>query len=349
MTKRLVVCADGTWNDPDQTQAGRLAVTHVVKLASAVRPEAPDGRAQLVAYHKGVGERGGLWDKITGGAFGVGISDNIQELYRFLVMNFAPGDELWFFGFSRGAYTVRSLAGLVRNCGILKRDHFQRCGEAYDLYREPGKEAHPKGPKAVAFRERYAWPASEAVHFIGVWDTVGALGIPVRPLRFWTRPLYEFHDVELSSHVAYAYQALALDERRKPFVPTLWKRQADSPASQVMEQAWFPGVHSDVGGGYAETGLSDLALAWLWDRAQRAGLGLDPALRPTGDPAAPAHDSLTWFYRLMGKGERSPGAGGIPAAETLHRSVPERQRRLPGYGSLGLERFMAQGPVVSEP
>ena len=138
MTKRLVVCADGTWNDPDQTQAGRLAVTHVVKLASAVRPEAPDGRAQLVAYHKGVGERGGLWDKITGGAFGVGISDNIQELYRFLVMNFAPGDELWFFGFSRGAYTVRSLAGLVRNCGILKRDHFQRCGEAYDLYREPG-------------------------------------------------------------------------------------------------------------------------------------------------------------------------------------------------------------------
>lgn len=348
MPKRLVVCADGTWNEPQQTDRGLPAPTNVVKLASAVAPEDRFRVPQVVAYHKGVGERGGLLDKLTGGAFGVGISENILELYTFLVTNFAPGDELWFFGFSRGAYTVRSLAGLVRNCGILRREHMGRCAEAYALYRDRAREAHPKGRQAVSFRDAYAWEGSVEVRFIGVWDTVGALGIPVYPLRFWTKRQYEFHDVELSSHVGTACQALALDERRRPFQPSLWRCQPDSPGTQVLEQAWFPGVHGDVGGGYAEAGLSDGALAWMCDRASRAGLALEPARLPSPDPLSPEHDSMTWFYRVMGGGTRTPGTGGAPAREALHVSALQRRDALGALSEVA-ESYLGTHPAVAKP
>ena len=341
--KRLVVFADGTWNEPEQKDRGRAAPTNVVKLATAVQPSDAQGVAQVVYYHEGLGENGGIWDRLSGGAFGTGISRNIQELYRFLCINYAPGDEVWLFGFSRGAYTARSLAGLIRNCGLLRRENLPRIGEAYALYRERGDDSSPSSARAQAFRAAYCWP-DFGVHFIGVWDTVGALGIPVMPLRFWTKSLYEFHDVALSRTVRHAYQALAIDERRKPFVPAVWQRQAGAPATQVLEQAWFPGVHCNVGGGYADAGLSDGALLWMWDRAAQAGLMLQEQARPQSHADAAMHDSMTWFYRLLGRRTRQPGQE--PAgAEGAHQTSLTRSHYLPD----NLREFLAMHPPTYFP
>ncbi len=349
MSKRLVICADGTWNDPAQTDQGVPCPSNVVLIASVVLPQDASNTPQIVYYHAGVGERGGLWDHLTGGAFGVGISHNIKEIYLFLINNYVPGDEIYLFGFSRGAYTVRSIAGFIRNCGILKPQFMSRYGEAYEMYRDRSDASKPKSTLAINFRSRYSYPDFN-IRFIGVWDTVGALGIPVIPLRFWTRELYEFHDVELSSHVDYAFQALAIDERRKPFLPAIWTKQPDSPASQVVEQAWFPGVHCDVGGGYKSRGLSDAALLWICDRAGRCGLALDQRRLPTsGNPAGPMGDSMTFFYRLLGEGIRSLGTSGPLSFEGLHRSALDRTQRQANYRPSNLGAFVAQHPVILSP
>ncbi|WP_298291910.1 DUF2235 domain-containing protein [Thiomonas sp.] len=346
--KRIALFSDGTWSKPDQADGNAPTPTNVVKLSIAVAPQDAHGIEQIVFYQKGLGEQGGLWDKLSGGAFGLGISSNIRDLYLFVVQNYTPGDQLFLFGFSRGAYTVRSVAGLIRNCGILRPQHVTQLGAAYALYRDRTPDSHPNAARSVAFREAYSWPDAP-IDMIGVWDTVGALGIPVTPLRFWSKPFYEFHDVTLSSHVRYAYQALAIDERRKPFVPTLWQTQPQA-SGQVVEQAWFPGVHGDVGGGQALTGLSDGALLWMADRAQRCGLALDTSLLPPhGDPAAPMGDSMTLFYRLLGSGERQPGLTNPGGHEGVHTSTLSRHATVPGYRPAALERFLAMRPVTYLP
>lgn len=346
--KRIALFADGTWSKPDQNDGNRPTPTNVVKLSVAVAPQDGHGIEQVVFYQKGLGEQGGLWDKLTGGAFGMGISAHIRELYLFLAQNYHPGDSIYLFGFSRGAYTVRSVGGLIRNCGILRPQHTDRIGEAYALYRDRSPESHPDAPQSRAFREAYAWPDAP-IELIGVWDTVGALGIPVTPLRFWTKPFYEFHDVALSSHVRYGYQALALDERRKPFVPTLWQTQSHA-TDQVVEQAWFPGTHGDVGGGQTQTGLSDGALLWMADRAQRCGLALAPKLLPPhGDAASEMGDSMTFFYRLLGERERQPGVANPAGREGVHTSTLSRHSALPDYRPPALERFLAMRPVTYLP
>ncbi len=346
--KRIALFADGTWSRPDQDSGGRPAPTNVVKLSIAVASQDASGVDQVVYYQSGLGERGGWWARLTGGAFGLGLSADIQALYLFLVQNYRPGDQLFLFGFSRGAYAVRSLAGLIRNCGILRPQSVGRYAQAYALYRDRSPRSHPNAPQSVAFRESYSWAASP-IEFIGVWDTVGALGIPVTPLRFWTKPFYEFHDVALSSHVRYAYQALALDERRAAFAPALWHSQPHA-TTQVLEQAWFPGVHGDVGGGRASAGLSDGALLWMADRAARCGLALDASLLPPhGDPDAPMGHSVTGVYRLLGCRVRQPGLTNPSGQEGVHTSTLLRHATLPDYRSPELERFLATRPVTYLP
>lgn len=341
--KRLAVFADGTWNEPAQRDRGKAAPTNVVKLATAVLPADAGGVAQVAYYHEGVGENGSLWDRLSGGAFGTGISRNIQDIYRFLCINYAPGDEVWLFGFSRGAYTARSLAGLIRNCGLLKRENLPRIGDAYALYRDRTDDSSPSSDRAKAFRNAWCWP-DFGVHFIGVWDTVGALGIPVTPLRFWTKSLYEFHDVALSRTVRHAYQALAIDERRKPFIPAVWQRQAGAPDTQVLEQAWFPGVHCNVGGGYADAGLSDGALLWMWDRTGKAGLALDERQRPQSHADAEMEDSMTFYYRWLGDGRRTLGHEPT-GAEGAHQTSLQRSHYLPD----NLRDFLAKHPPTYAP
>ena len=153
MTKRLVVCCDGTWNTPDQSSAGKATPTNVTKLALAVAPKDGAGVEQRMFYHRGVGTS--QYEHILGGGFGYGLGRNVRDTYQFIVENYEPGDELFFFGFSRGAYTARSTAGFVRNSGILRPAYADRIGEAYELYRD--RTVHPRGIEARLFRRTYSF------------------------------------------------------------------------------------------------------------------------------------------------------------------------------------------------
>lgn len=259
---RLVVCCDGTWNRPDQ-----VSPTNVSKVALGVAGVGADGVAQALYYHRGVGTSRS--ERLTGGAFGFGLSRNVRDCYRFVVERYEPGDELYFFGFSRGAFTARSTVGLIRNAGILRPPHADHLDEAYRLYRSGGSARSPTGLEAELFRRSFSH-SEVRIHFVGVWDTVGALGIPGLPPRL-ARGRWGFHDTKLSSYVDFAYQALAIDEQRRPFRATLWERQEHAD-EQVLEQLWFAGVHSDVGGGYPDPSLSEIALLWMVERARRCGL-----------------------------------------------------------------------------
>ncbi|HWO94153.1 MAG TPA: DUF2235 domain-containing protein, partial [Dehalococcoidia bacterium] len=172
--RRLIICCDGTWNTPDRTDGGIGVPTNVVRMARAIPPVAPDGTPQIVYYDQGVGTDN-MINKYTGGAFGIGLSRNVRDAYLFLIHNYIEGDELYFFGFSRGAYTVRSTAGMIRKIGLLDKVEADRAMEAWRIYRE-----HAGGPdsqRAIAFREAFSrYPVR--IRFLGVWDTVGALGIP---------------------------------------------------------------------------------------------------------------------------------------------------------------------------
>ena len=190
--KRLVVCSDGTWNSPEQKHP-----TNVLKMARMVTPSALDGTPQVVFYDQGVGT--GNWvDRWIGGITGKGLSKNIQDAYRFLMHNYEDGDEVFLFGFSRGAYTARSTAGFIRNCGLLHKRHSDEVDKTYELYRR--RDAGPKSNAAVTFRSSYSREIE--VKFVGVWETVGLLGIPLLGLRFLTHRKYRFHDLELSRSLA---------------------------------------------------------------------------------------------------------------------------------------------------
>lgn len=244
--------------------------TNVTKLALAVAGEF-DGVPQRLYYHRGVGSYGRA--RLRGGAFGVGVAHDVLRAYRFVVDNYEPDDEIFLFGFSRGAYTARSVAGLIRNAGVLKPAAVERLDDAYALYR--ARSIKPRDIESELFRRSYSHEDTR-IRFIGVWDTVGALGIPTIGPKFLMDRInrrFAFHDTELSSRVDVAMHAVAIDERRKAFRPALWTRHDDA-GDQVVEQVWFSGVHSDVGGGYPDSSLADVALRWLAGRAAEHGLGL---------------------------------------------------------------------------
>lgn len=293
MTKRLVICCDGTWSTQDRQSGG--TVTNVSRLFRNVAEQDAQGVEQKTYYHPGVGTSSG--ERLRGGAFGFGLSRDVKDAYRFIVDNFEPGDELFLFGFSRGAFTARSTAGLIRNSGVLRHEEAGRIDEAYDLYRS--RTAHPRSEAARKFRESYS--RETGIRFIGVWDTVGALGIPLSGFLNVVNRRWQFHDTDLSTRVDTACQALAIDEKRKPFAPTIWKQQPNAPASQQLEQVWFAGVHGDVGGGYAMRQLADITLWWLKDRATSSGLAfrdLAGGIEP-GWVTGTLHDSRKGFWRAL--------------------------------------------------
>lgn len=290
MTKKIVLCFDGTWNDPSSN-------TNVVKIHRSIVAEdkTPSklkkqigGSALTLStddikwYDAGVGT--GFMNKYRGGILGRGLSKNIRQGYLFIVDNYVQGDEIYLFGFSRGSYTARSLVGLIRNIGILKEnkqpgkdvDKNDILNEGFELYQKRDDGADTD--EAKAFRVKHSHD-NVRIEFLGIWDTVGALGIPSNKLKKMDEK-YLFHDTRLSGRVNHAYHALAIDETRPEFAPTLWTSTAAT--GQQVEQTWFSGVHSEVGGGNKPS-LTDAPLRWMQDKAIATGLKCDSAQMPFPD------------------------------------------------------------------
>lgn len=310
--KRLVIFADGTWSSPEKGGA-----TNVLQMARGLKSNVIDKNTgeeveQIAFYDWGVGTDR---KKMTGGITGEGIDKNIMDCYRFLVHNYNKGDQLFFFGFSRGAYTVRSLGGFVRNCGLLKKEKAHLIPDAFKLYRKRTKTSNPNAAMSVNFRKKNAVADITPIEFIGVWDTVGALGIPV---PFWgtlgERELL-FHDTEPSKIINHARHALAIDECREDFLPTLW---SEKPGLD-LQQVWFSGVHSDVGGGYEELGLSYCAAKWIIQEASNFGLAFEPHYIKTvkADPFDKLHNSRKGIYLARKEAIRDIDG-------PIHRSVKKR-------------------------
>lgn len=301
--KRLILCFDGTWN----TLSDPTVVTNVVKVADAVNLRDPEGVHQICYYNSGVGS-GGPIDRITGGVFGAGLKNNVKRGLAFLTQNYDAGgngeepDEIYLFGFSRGAYTARAVAGVLGAVGIpwevrdsevhwetyrkiaklrsKQRDldpksrRYQRLDEKIQEIQNP-KDATAAEGKTVNKPKTHT-PESIKVKCIGVFDTVGSYGIPAglglgalpHVFTYWTRG---FHSRKISDRVDVALHAMAIDEMRRPFAPTFWTRKPDDKVvdGQVVEQVWFPGVHCNIGGGYEDTRLSDMALAWMISKVQK--------------------------------------------------------------------------------
>jgi uncharacterized protein (DUF2235 family) len=261
MSKRIIFCADGTWDSVQND-------TNVYTLFKAI-PIASD---QIPFYDDGVGANGTLIERLFGGAFGDGLFQKVKDGYTKIAHVYEQDDDIFLFGFSRGAYTARSLAGMIAVCGLPTASFDDTVVEAaFNAYRE--RDPGQRRSQLASLTQYNLYDAK--LKMVGVWDTVGSLGIPallgdVDPI------LYGFLDTNLHPDVLNAYQALAIDECREEFPPTLWTPPSPPFPGQVLEQVWFTGVHCDVGGGYPDPGLSEITLSWMMGKATNLGLQLDP-------------------------------------------------------------------------
>jgi uncharacterized protein (DUF2235 family) len=259
--KRLVCSLDGTWNDDD----GERPLTNVAKLNRAILFEDSRGVRQLTRYVVGIASSEDRGLTFLKGAIGFEVGDRIKAGYQFLSHVYEPGDEIYLFGFSRGAYEARSLASFVTLFGLAKKGSDFPIDEAWSIYR---RGDHKRDFNAVA-------KISEACHYpvrircLGVWDTVGNIGNPYWSMG-WLSRKFDYHDMRLHDTIDVALHALSIDETRSPFRPALFTYPDDvqPPSRQHIEQKWFAGTHADVGGGWPETDLSDIALLWMAERVQ---------------------------------------------------------------------------------
>ncbi|MYI20295.1 MAG: DUF2235 domain-containing protein, partial [Acidimicrobiia bacterium] len=241
--RNLVLCLDGTWNRADALHPTNVVLTMRAAARCALSGRPPRSvfhRGQVIYYDAGVGT--GRWDRVRGGAFGMGLGDNVKQAYRWLCQNWRPNDRIFVFGYSRGAYTARSLAGLIGRCGIQEPRNAQAAIDAHC-----GNDTEAAVRLSNEARTIY-------VDFLGVWDTVGSLGVPIDGLRWMGAWRHRWHDVSIGEHVRRACHLVAIDEARGPFQPALWTGPV--APNQVVEQVWFPGVHGDVGGGRPDPNLS---------------------------------------------------------------------------------------------
>lgn len=290
--KRIAVLIDGTWN-----KEGSGADTNVAKLDSArkiqafIKATAADGTLQHVHYHDGVGTEGDLIQKLLGGFIGLGLKKIIQDVYEFIVADYAAGDELYIVGFSRGAYAARALAGLIGASGIQRKldaNVFEVAWQHYRVAPAVRKQPQTAGSsdrKTLAdynmLATKQSFHDTRTITCVGVWDTVGSYGIPAgiglaALARYFTLAMLGFHDTSFGDHVKVGLHAIAVDEHRRPFVPTFWTILKGEEPKGHVEQTWFAGAHSNVGGGYSDSGLSDEALIWMIARVQAlTGLEFD--------------------------------------------------------------------------
>jgi uncharacterized protein (DUF2235 family) len=295
MPKNIIICSDGTGNTAIKDRG-----TNVFKMFEAIDLNGhrinPYLDPQVAFYDDGVGTETFLPLKLLGGAFGFGLAKNVRNLYMDLVRVYDPGDadtpadRIYLFGFSRGAFTVRTLAGLIAKCGVLDRDKLPTTDDlhsavrkAYSTYRRSyrtwlgsvlnkilvASRLRRRDDDAMAeFKQAHSLPGDVRIHFIGVWDTVDAVGGPFHTSDVINAVFhrFKFPDRILSDKIDQAVHAVSIDEARAAFGPVLWE------AKPNVEQVWFAGVHSNVGGGYPKQGMSLVALDWMMQKAQQNGL-----------------------------------------------------------------------------
>lgn len=310
--KRLVLCCDGTWMDSDDgfqrptlipyVPTGSLQVpSNVTRIARALKRTGLDGIPQIIYYHSGVGTGSTFLDAITGGLMGTGISENIREVYSFIAANYTPGDEIVLIGFSRGAFTARSVAGIISDIGLLTREGMNdfypifkdqenfKNNRYHDIFPTIPFSNKPRGEDAQAeYKRRLEKEGLTRVYdpdgrkiriqSVAVWDTVGSLGIPqIAILAKLGLPHstkeYKFYDTNLTDNILHAFQALALDEHRAPFNAAVWERKDHKDlVTTDLRQCWFPGAHSNVGGGYDDQEIANISLAWMMDQLASIGI-----------------------------------------------------------------------------
>ncbi len=348
--KRLIYCFDGTWNKVTEGYP-----TNVSKIAHSIKSTGENKVGeyvpQLIYYDEGVGTHelgehtGFIVNKISA-ALGFGLKQNIIEAYTHLILNYELGDEIYVFGFSRGAFTARSFVGMIRNCGILTKRRLFNIREAVERYISRNPEDHPSSHDCCAFRYennpnlllpgdekwrsltqvKFDGPTVELkVNFLGVWDTVGALGVPENfGIAAAINDKYTFHDTSLSAFVRSARHAVAADERRNTFKPSLWTNLDElneGRDNQPYQQKIFPGTHSAIGGGGPVTGLSDRTLEWIFRGAQKSGLDFDTdigsplygILPNHSDPLFNEEDKHDWSFKdaFVGSGLSDRDFGAI--------------------------------------
>ncbi|KZL84210.1 hypothetical protein CI238_11757, partial [Colletotrichum incanum] len=391
--KRLIVCCDGTWMNSESgyvkptlwKRKGSLQIpSNVTRISRCFRRRCSDGRVQVIEYESGVGTGSNTLDALTGGAFGLGLGERVRNIYSFLCANYCDGDEIILVGFSRGAYIVRSVAGMIADLGLLTREgveHFWpifKDMENWNNHRYRDEfptvpfDNKPKGEGAAdVYRSRLEKLGMTRVRqeegngeiikvkAVAVWDTVGSLGIPQIA---WLNKLgvyasnqeFRFWDTSLSDRIEHAFQALALDETRYSFQPAVWERLEANRLSTDLRQVWFPGNHTNCGGGWNDQGMANITLAWMMDQLASIGVefnhrvlercvqqsnsfyqsqmkqkttlqwAMDPIygqnhpLRPWGLGAIQETSNL--LYNLAGKIVRSPGLYRQVNAETEARS-----------------------------
>jgi len=343
--KRLTVYLDGTWNSVNSN-------TNVWRMRALTAAKSSDGKPQMVYYSVGV-------NGVLGGMFGQGLDDNIRLAYEWLIENYNDGDEIFIFGFSRGAYTARALAGLIAIDGILKAGSPIGVAELFERYKKGDEETIWKlkelqeAGDASKLSEQEKWLLKYSqfanVKMIGVWDTVGSVGLAAGDIAGISRSQFDYLQTGLRIHILNGYHALAIDEHRRDFTPTLWTvRHPKDPKAVIaqprslssVEQRWFVGAHANVGGGYETDLLNQAPLRWLMKKAESHGLTFRSEVELDGDSVtAPIADSYGKFgygiyhhissplYRPIGADPEIRDDGIHPTVnETIDASVFKRWR-----------------------
>ncbi len=340
----MIFC-DGTWNSPEEEKFGQPTDTNVHKLFISCQDEAESNGEQITWYQPGVGSDVSWYRRAFEGATGTGTGLNIRRGYAAIAAHYRDGDRIFLVGFSRGAFAARSIAGMIEKVGLLREASRRSVEQAYELYRRVRSQA---APELEAHRSGRHVHRNVRIHAIGVWDTVGALGLSMWGWSFNFRGLWRnsFHRLSPNQITSHVFHALAIDEKRTSFVPVAWSRTLEGrtrdalgggkeSTGPVVEETWFRGVHSDIGGGYADAGLSDITLSWMAERLSAAGLLLRPHMPIVSpNPLARIHNSArgplwtnvaTWPrwapLRMKLEQEKSDPLGSI-----LHESVGERER-----------------------
>src|SRR6266850_3995126 len=347
-SKRIALFLDGTWNTVnDNTNVWRM------KLLCASSPD------QICYYSAGVGTQRG--EKLRGGMFGYGLDDEVIQAYEWLIENYEPDDRIYIFGFSRGAFTARSLSGFISKCGLLKPGVPISLNQLYARYRKGAVpntiralKNHPPANLTLEDQWLIEYSMDIPIFFQGVYDTVGALGVPFGNIPIISRSNYTFLETDLRINNDRAYHAMAIDEHREAFAPTLWTKTVEKgvdtyaprPLDQV-EQRWFVGAHADVGGGYEDGLLAQTPLQWLTQKAQIHGLTFKGAVNiDGGKKPADIHDSFAtmafglyracklWrpYYRAIGAAAMVNGDKTTTTInETIDVSVFDRWRTDSNY------------------